>query len=131
MAIADIAAANIANKEFRGDDYDEPTSYWIGFRSAGVELTDGDSPGYARSEVVVEPASFDETTTRTIQNAIPFSTPPTGNATGNWLEADEVVLSDAETSGNIRYSGALDQPFQLLTGRKRTFRAGALRIRFI
>lgn len=131
MAIGDATAANICNKEFRGDDYADPTSYWIGFRSSGVELTDGDSPGYARTEIVVDTSSFGSTSTRTIQNAIAFSTPPTGNATGNWLEADEVVLYDAETAGNVKYSGLLDQPFQLLTGQKRSFAAGSLRIRFL
>lgn len=131
MPIGNAAAENILNKEFGGDDYTEVTSYWIGFRSNGVELTNGDSPGYARTEVEVNTTNFPTTATALISNAVAFSTPPTGNATGNWLEADEVVLYDAEAVGNIRYSGLLDQPFTLTTGRARTFAIGSLRIRFV
>lgn len=131
MTISNAAGENILNADFRGDTFVNVTSYWLGFRHNGVELTDGDSPGYARTEIVVEPASFGETTTTMIQNAIPFSTPPTGNAGGTWLEADEVVLYDDETAGNLRYSGLLDQPFTMQNGQVRTFAAGSLRIRFI
>lgn len=128
MPISDIAAANIANKEFGGTDYTEPTSYWVGFRNNGTELTDGDSPGYARVEVEVNTTNFANTSTRLISNAVPFSTP---DAEANWLQADEVVLYDDETAGDIHYSGLLDQPFTLLTGKHRTFGVGALRIRYL
>ena len=129
MPIGDAAAENILNKEFRADNYTPPASYWVGFRSNGTELTNGNSPGYARVEIVVEPASFGETGTKIIQNAIAFETP---TATGDGsLEADEVVLYDAATVGNIRYSGLLDQPFRWVAGRKRSFGVGALRVRFI
>lgn len=131
MPIAALAAENILNAEFRGDAFVNVSSFWIGFRSNGVELTNGDSPGYARTEVVVETASFTETNTTIIQSAVAFSTPPTGFAAGDWLEADEVIICDAETAGSVRYSNPLDQPFRLLTGRNRTFAVGALRIRFI
>lgn len=131
MPISDTAAENLLNKDFGGDDYTPITSYWIGFRNNGTELTDGDSPGYARTEVEVNTTNFPTTATRQISNAVAFSTPPAGNATGNWLQADEVVLYDAETSGNLRYSGLLDQPFSMVTGQRREFGIGALRIRFI
>lgn len=128
MPIGNAAGENILNKEFGGDDYTEPTSYWVGFRNSGTELTDGDSPGYARTEVEVNTSNFPTTATSMISNAVAFSTP---TATGNWLQADEVVLYDAETDGNVRYSGLLDAPFTVLTGRNRVFRVGALRVRFI
>lgn len=128
MPIGNAAGANILNKEFGGDDYTEPTSYWVGFKNNGTELTDGDSPGYARIEVEVNTTNFPTVTGTIIENAVAFSTP---QATGTWLEADEVVLYDAETMGNIRYSGLLDQPFTLANGRTRTFGIGALRIKLI
>lgn len=131
MPIGNAAGENILNAEFRGDTFVKVASFWIGFRSNGTELTNGDSPGYERAEIVVEAASFDETTTTMIHNAIAFNMPPTGTASADWLEADEVVLYDAETVGNVRYSGLLDQPFQLRTGQKRSFAAGAFRVRFI
>jgi hypothetical protein len=128
MPIGAAAGAPILNKEFNGTDYANLTSYWIGFRSSGVELTSGDSPGYARIEVEVNTTNYPLTSTTLISNAVAFSTP---QATGPWLEADEIVLYDASTAGNIRYSGLLDQPFAMVTGKTRSFGVGALRVRFI
>lgn len=131
MPIGNIAAARLLNKDFNGTDYTPLASFWVGFRSNGVELTDGDSPGYARTEVEVGLTNFPLTSTTIIANGVAFNTPPTGEASGTWLEADEVVLYDEETGGDYQYGGPLDQPFTLQLGRKRTFGVGALRIRFI
>lgn len=128
MPISEAGGADIANKEFGGTDYSEPTSYWVGFRNNGTELTDGDSPGYERTEVEVNTTNFPATSGRTISNAVAFSTP---DAEGDWLQADEVALYTASSGGTPRYTGLLDQPFVLLTGKHRTFGVGALRIRFL
>lgn len=131
MPIGNTAGARLLNKDFGGQNYTPLGSFWLGFRNGGVELTNGNSPGYARSEVEVGIVSFPDTETTMISNGVAFTTPPTGNATGNWLEADEVVLYDEETAGELQYSGFLDQPFSMVTGQKRSFAIGALRVRFI
>lgn len=131
MPIGNTAGARLLNKEFGGTDFTPLGSFWVGFRHNGVELTDGDSPNYARTEVEVGVTNFPATSTAVIENGTAFTSPPTGNAGGTWLEADEVVLYDEETGGEVQYSGLLDQPFTLQLGRKRTFQIGALRIRFI
>lgn len=131
MPIGTTAAARLLNKDFNGTDFVPLGSFWVGFRSDGVELTNGDSPGYARTEVEVGLTNFPSTSTTIIANGVAFNTPPTGEASGTWLEADEVVLYDLETGGEYQYGGLLDQPFTLQLGRKRTFAVGALRIRLL
>lgn len=126
MPIGTTGAVDVLNKEFGATDYTPVGSYWIGFRAAGVELTDGDSPAYARIESVNDTTNWPATATNTKENGTAITTP---QATGNWLEADEVVLYDASSGGNLRYSGLLDQPFQLVTGQSRSFAPGALRVR--
>lgn len=128
MPIGLTGATDVLNKEFGGTDYTPKTSYWIGFRSGGIELTDGDSPGYVRIESVNNTTNWPATSTNTKQNGTAITTP---QADGNWLEADEVVLYDASTAGNVRYSGLLDQPFTLTTGQSRSFAEGALKVRAI
>lgn len=128
MPISESGGADIANKELGGTNYTEPTSYWVGFRNNSTELTDGDSPGYLRVEVEVNTTNFPAVTGRIISNAVAFSTP---DASGNWLQADEVALYTASSGGTPRYTGLLDQPFTLLTGQHRTFGVGALRIRYL
>lgn len=128
MSIGATTAADILNKEFGATNYTPVASYWIGFRSAGVELTDGDSPGYVRIESTNDTTNWPAITGNTKENGVAVTTP---QADGDWLEADEVVLYDAETNGTLKYSGLLDQPFALLTGQSRSFAAGALRIKAV
>lgn len=129
MPISEAGGADIANKEFGGTDYSEPTSYWVGFRNNGTELTTGNSPGYVRVEVAVNTTNFPTVAGRTISNAVAFVTPDA--TTGAWLEADEVALYTASSGGTPRYTGLLDQPFIVQTGKHRTFGVGALRIRYL
>lgn len=128
MPISEVAAANVLNKELGGEDYDPVESYWIGFRNGGVELSDGDSPNYSRIESVNDTTNWPSVATRTKENGTAITTP---QADGDWLEADEVVLYDAETAGNVRYSGFLDQPFALRTGQSRSFAAGAIKVKAV
>lgn len=128
MSIGITGAADVLNKEFGATDYTPVASYWIGFRSSGTELTDGDSPNYARIESTNDTTNWPTITGNEKQNGTEIQTPQADDV---WLEADEVVLYDAETSGNARYSGLLDQPFQLQPGQRRSFAAGALRVKAI
>lgn len=128
MPIGTTGAVDVLNKEFGGTNYTAKATYWIGFRSGGVELTDGDSPAYARIESANDVTNWPATSTNTKENGTAITTP---QATGNWLEADEVVLYDAETAGNARYSGLLDQPFALRTGQSRSFAAGAFKVKAV
>lgn len=128
MPISEVAAANVLNKEFGAVNYTAVATYWIGFRNGGVELTDADSPNYSRIESVNDTTNWPSVATRTKENGTAITTP---QADGDWLEADEVVLYDAETAGNARYSGFLDQPFALRTGQSRSFAPGALRVKAV
>src|SRR5690242_9522016 len=122
MPIANSGAAALLNKDWNRTDFTPAATYYIGFRNNGTELTNGDSPGYARISVTLNTTNFPLITGNILTNATSFSTP---DASANWLEADEVAIYTASSGGSPRYTGLLDQPFQLLTGQHRSFRAGA------
>lgn len=125
MGISNAGGADILNKEWNATDYTPAVAYYIGFRNNGTELTGN---GYARISVTLNVTNFPTTTTTLMSNGVAFSTP---TATGNWLQADEVAIYTVSSGGSPRYADLLDAPFTLLTGQKRTFGVGALRIRLI
>ena len=125
MPISNAGGTDILNKDFNTANYTPAVTYFIGFRNNGTELTGG---AYARISVTLNATNFPTTTTTLMSNGVAFSTP---TATSNWLEADEVAIYTASSGGTPRYTGLLDAPFTLLTGQKRTFGIGALRVRLI
>ena len=126
MSITNYAASRHLNKDFNGTNYTPPATWYVGFRGNGVELSGN---GYARIALTANGTNFPTTSTNVISNGVEFSTPQASG--GDWGQADEVVLYDALTSGNLWYYDLLDAPFTLLNGRQRTFAIGALQIKLI
>lgn len=125
MSITNYAASRHLNKDFNGTNYTPPATWYVGFRSNGVELSGN---GYARIALTANGTNFPTTSTNVMSNGVEFDTPV---ASGDWAQADEVGLYDALTSGNLWYYDLLDAPFTLLNGRQRTFAIGAVQIRMI
>lgn len=124
--ITTYAALRHLNRDFNGAAYTPPATWYVGFRSAGVELSGN---GYARIALTANGTNFPTTATNVMANGVEFnSATATG---GDWIQADEVALYDASTSGNLWYWDLLDAPFTLAQGRTRTFAIGALQIRMI
>lgn len=124
--ITAYAALRHLNRDFNGATYTPPATWYVGFRQSGVELTGN---GYARIALTANGTNFPTTATNVMANGVQFVT---ATATGgDWIQADEVALYDALTSGNLWYWDLLDAPFTLLETRFRTFAIGALQIRMI
>lgn len=126
MSITNFAASKILNHDFNGAEYTHPATWHVGFRKNGVELSGN---GYARVAKTSNTTNWPTTTTNIISNGTAIETPvATG---GDWNEADEVVLYDAASGGNLWYWDQLDAPFTVRNGDKRTFPIGALQIKMI
>lgn len=126
MSISDSAGADLLNLEFNGAAYTPVSTWHVGFRGNGVELS---GFGYSRIPLTANSTNFPVTATKTISNGVEFETPvATG---GDWGQVDEVGLWEASTGGDPRYYDLLDAPFTLLNGRKRTFAVGGLTIKLI
>lgn len=124
--ITDYHGSRLLNLDFNGASFTPVTTWYVGFRGNGVELSGN---GYARIALTANTTNFPTTATKSITNGVEFETAiATG---GDWGQADEVGLWDAPTGGNLRYNDPLDAPFTLLNGRKRTFVVGSLTIRLI
>lgn len=124
--ITTYASLRHLNFDFNGVSYSGPATWYVGFRSAGVELSGN---GYSRTALIADGTNFPTTATNVMSNGVEFvSATATG---GNWAQADEVALYDDPTAGNLWYWDMLDTPFTLAEGRFRTFAAGALSIRMI
>ena len=120
------AALRHLNHDFNGAEYSHPTTWYIGFRAASVELSGN---GYARTALTANTTNWPTTATNVMSNGVQFTTATASG--GNWAQADEVALYDASSGGNLWYWDLLDAPFTLLETRFRTFPAGALQIRMI
>lgn len=104
-----------------------PTSLWVALLttptnkddSTGVEVSGG---SYARQEILVDPASWDDSTgARTNAAAIVFP-----QATANWGTIVGFALYDDETAGNLSYWGLLTRTVIISLGDHREFPIGAL-----
>lgn len=124
--ITSYAALRHLNRDFNGAAYTPPATWYVGFRQNGVELTGN---GYARTPLTANSTNWPTTTTSVMTNGVEFVSATASG--GNWIQADEVGLYDASTSGNLWYWDLLDAPFTLTEGRFRTFAIGALQIRMI
>lgn len=124
--ITDYHGSRLLNLDFNGASFTPVTTWYVGFKGNGVELSGN---GYARIPLAANTTNFPTTATKSITNGVEFDTPSASG--GDWGQADEVGLWDASSGGNMRYNDWLDAPFTLLSGRKRTFEAGALTIRMI
>lgn len=123
--ITDYHGSRLLNLDFNGASYIPVTTWHVGFRNNGVELSGN---GYARIALAANTTNFPTVAVKTITNGVEFTTPV---ASGDWSQADEVGLWDAASGGNLRYYDLLDAPFTLLNGRSRTFAIGSLSIRLI
>jgi hypothetical protein len=124
--ISAFAALRHLNIDFNRAAYTPPATWYVGFRSSGVELSGN---GYARTALTANVTSFPTTATNVMSNGVEFVSATASG--GNWAQADEVALYDAPTGGNLWYWDLLDAPFTLLETRFRTFAIGALQIRMI
>lgn len=124
--IAIFAALRHLNHDFNGAEYAHPATWYVGFRSAGVELSGN---GYARVALIANTTNWPTTATNVMANGVEFVTPTATG--GDWQQADEVALYDAATAGNLWYWDLLDAPFTLAETRFRTFAIGAVQIRMI
>lgn len=124
--ITATAAADHLNLDFNGTSYVPPSTWYVGFRNSGTELSGN---GYARTALTANSTNFPVTATNVITNGVDFVSATASG--GNWAQADEIGLWDAPTGGTLRYWDLLDAPFTLTDGRFRTFVAGALQIRMI
>src|SRR5689334_14095351 len=103
MSISDSAGADLLNLEFNGASYIPVSTWYVGFRSNGSELSGN---GYSRIALTANSTNFPVTAVKVISNGVEFETPvATG---GDWAQADEVGLWDAPTGGDPRYYDLLD-----------------------
>lgn len=126
MSVTDYHGSRLLNLDFNGTSYTPVSTWHVGFRSNGTELSGN---GYARIALAANSTNFPVVAVKTISNGVAFTTPQA--AGGDWVQADEVGLWDAAIAGNLRYYDLLDAPFTLLNGRQRTFAIGALQIKLI
>lgn len=127
MAISDYAARKFLNAAFNGAALGAAATWYVGFKSGGVELSGN---AYARIALTADGTNFPVIVTGdTITNGVEFSTPTATPAA--WDEADEVAIYDASSGGNEWFAGSLDAPFTLAIGQSRPFPAGSLNVRLI
>lgn len=125
MGIAASHAGEILSKDFGAVNYTPPATWYVGLLSGGVELS---GSGYARVAVTNNTTNFPTVTTNLIVNGTATTFP---QATGDWVQADQVGLFIASSGGSPKYRDDLDSPVTVRTGQTRSFAAGDLKIKII
>lgn len=91
----------------------------------GTGATEPSGNGYARVAITSSSTSWASPSNGTISNVVALQFP---KATGDWGTVTYVALSDAQTSGNIRYYQALSRPKIIQQDDVANFEVGTLSI---
>ena len=125
MSVAAAEAGQILSKIFGGVNFTAETTWYIGLRAGGVELSGG---GYARVAVTNNTTNFPTVATNILVNGTAIAFPA---ASADWTQADEVGLWVASSGGSPKHTGTLDSPVTIRAGQTRSFAAGDLKFKII
>lgn len=127
-AKVNIHRERILDKDFGQTDYTPPTSWWIGLFSVSPTPTGGGTElsytGYARIEIVNDPAEWDDSITGRRSNVNVVTFPANGG--GATPIAVAFALFDAVTAGTMWRYGPVSPNLSIPPGKVPSFPANSL-----